>query len=70
MNFKTDKEDEYCDDIAFLSEIITNFIFWLSLSGIKEKKPSSGLLAPLRPVGRCLDTVPCDPCPHLQPTSG
>ncbi len=28
MNFKTDKEDRSCDDIAFLSEIIANFRFW------------------------------------------
>ena len=28
MNSKPDKEDRRCDDIAFLSEIIDNFIFW------------------------------------------
>ena len=28
MNSKTDKEDRSCDDIAFLSEIIVDFIFW------------------------------------------
>jgi hypothetical protein len=28
MNSKTDKEGRSCDDIAFLFEIITNFIFW------------------------------------------
>jgi len=28
MNFKTDKEDRSCDDIAFLSEIITNSRYW------------------------------------------
>jgi len=27
MNFKTDKEDRSCDDIAFLYEIITNFVY-------------------------------------------
>jgi hypothetical protein len=28
MNSKTNKEDRSCDDIAFLSEIISDFIFW------------------------------------------
>jgi hypothetical protein len=28
MNFKTDKENISCDDIAFLYEIIMNIIFW------------------------------------------
>jgi hypothetical protein len=28
MNSKTDKENRSCDDIAFLSEIIANLIFW------------------------------------------
>jgi len=27
MNFKTDKEDRSCDDIAFLFEIITNCVY-------------------------------------------
>ena len=27
MNFKTDKEDRSCDDIAFLFKIITNFVY-------------------------------------------
>jgi len=28
MNSKTDKESRSCDDIAFLSEIITNYRYW------------------------------------------
>jgi hypothetical protein len=28
MNFKTDKENRGCDDIAFLSEIISDYRFW------------------------------------------
>jgi hypothetical protein len=28
MNSKTDKEGKSCDDIAFLSEIISDFRFW------------------------------------------
>jgi len=28
MNCKTDKESRSCDDIAFLSEIITNYRYW------------------------------------------
>ena len=28
MNSKTDKESRSCDDIAFLSEIITNSRYW------------------------------------------
>jgi hypothetical protein len=28
MNFKPDKEDRNCDDIAFLSEIIVNYRYW------------------------------------------
>jgi hypothetical protein len=28
MNSKRGKESRSCDDIAFLSEIIVNFIFW------------------------------------------
>jgi hypothetical protein len=31
MNSKPDKEDRRCDDIAFLSEIIDNFIFWQAI---------------------------------------
>ena len=32
--------------------------------------PSSGLLATLRPVGRCLGIVPCDAYPQLNRSSG
>ena len=32
MNSKTDKESRSCDDIAFLSEIIANFIFWQEIN--------------------------------------
>jgi hypothetical protein len=28
MNSKTDKDDRSCDDLAFLSEIISDFRFW------------------------------------------
>jgi hypothetical protein len=28
IDSKTDKEDRSCDDIAFLSEIISDFRFW------------------------------------------
>jgi hypothetical protein len=41
MNAKTDREDRSCDDIAFLSEIIANFMYWqksrdLRLSNIPQ----------------------------------
>jgi len=32
MNSKTDKDDRSCDDIAFLSEIIVNFIFFSKIT--------------------------------------
>jgi hypothetical protein len=37
INFKTDKEDISCDDIAFLSEIIADFRFWQSATEIPRK---------------------------------
>ena len=38
MNSKPDKEDRRCEDIAFLSEIIDNFIFWHPLKGPCQEK--------------------------------
>ena len=37
MNSKPDKEDRRCDDIAFLSEIIDNFIFWQEIFKTENK---------------------------------
>jgi hypothetical protein len=36
MNFKTDKENRGCDDIAFLSEIIADYRFWQVMSSTIE----------------------------------
>ena len=37
MNSKTDKEDTSCDDIAFLSEIIANFILARKVKKLKAR---------------------------------
>ena len=38
MNSKTDREDRGFDDIAFLSEMIDNFIFWQEIGHFVKTK--------------------------------
>jgi len=51
MNSKPDKEDRRCDDIAFLSEIIDNFIFWQVNKTPVSKKLGPNLMDIFNMVG-------------------